>query len=148
MGKKGNNNIHEVAGFLGGRTRMNFVCSIRNDILIVELNGELIKNEFCDAAIEVGRIVDCWFDALHDSGKKKMLVDARELDGHLLITRDHLLARKLPPLDPNVSVAVVEQREYKGHTYFSELAVRKPSRIYLRCFIDRDKALTWLNEQG
>lgn len=140
--------MHEVAGFLGGQTRMNFVCSIRNDILVVELNGELIEKESCAAATEAGRIVDCWFDALRDSGKKKMLVDARELDGHLLMTKDYLLARKLPPLDPNVSVAVIEQRKHKDHPYFLEHKVRNSGCVYLRCFIDRDNAMVWLNEQG
>jgi len=127
---------------------MNFVCSTRNDILVVELDGELIEKEFCGAATEVGSIVDCWFNALRDSGKKKMLVDARELGGRLLITRDYPLAGKMPLLDPSVSVAVVEQRKYKNHPYFFERAVRNPGRIHLRCFIDRDKALIWLNEQG
>lgn len=140
--------MHEAAGFLGGQTRMNFVCSIRDDILVVELDGELIENESCDAATEAGRIVDCWFDALRDSGKTKMLVDARELDGHLLITKDYLLARKLPPLDPKVSVAVIEQRKYKDHPYFFEHKVRNSGCVCLRCFIDRDKAMIWLNDQG
>lgn len=60
----------------------------------------------------------------------------------------YLLARKLPPLDPNVSVAVIEQRKYKDHPYFFEHTVRNSGRVYLRCFIDRDEAMIWLNEQG
>jgi hypothetical protein len=112
--------------------------SLDGDVLIVTFTGRS-TNENAHA------MTKRYFEIVLGAGAKKVLADIRPLQGRLSAGETYFLVRDLPikPTPVGIKTAVVETKERCGYGGFLETTSANAG-VHLRCFVDREEALSWL----
>jgi hypothetical protein len=108
------------------------------DVLIVTFSGQsTVENAHA--------MTKRYFEIVLASGTKKVLADIRPLKGRVSAGETYFLVRDLPvkPTPVGIKTAVVETKERRGYGEFLETTAANAG-VYLRCFVDREEALSWL----
>jgi hypothetical protein len=113
--------------------------SVNDEILEINLTGEMTKHSIDQVAVEAGVIIS-------ESGLKNILVDVRALKGRLGIMDTYAFVRS-PAEKPKVKSALVDLTEHKEYLKFLETTARNAG-ISLKCFVDIDAARAWLKSSN
>ena len=113
--------------------------SLDGDVLIVTFTGQ-------STAKNAHAMIERYFQIVLGSGTKKVLADIRPLTGRLSVVDTYRLVRDLPvkPAPAEIKTAVLDTKEGRGYATFLE-TTSVNAGVRIRCFVDRQEALTWLN---
>jgi hypothetical protein len=108
------------------------------DLLLVTFSGRSTPDN-------AQAMVKRYFELVLGSGAKKILVDIRSLDGRLTAGETYFLVRDLPvkPIPQGIRTALLESEERHDFANFLETTAANAG-VQLRCFFDRDAAVSWL----
>lgn len=86
-----------------------------------------------------------FFEIVLGSGMRKVLADIRLLKGRLSSGETYFLVRDLPvkPTPVGIRTAILETKERRDYADFLE-TTSKNADVHLRCFVDREEAISWL----
>ncbi len=119
-------------------TDFDITSSLDGDVLIVTFTGRsTIENAHA--------MTKRYFEIVLGTGTKKVLADIRLLKERLSVGETYFLVRDLPvkPTPMDIKTAVVETKERLRFGEFLETTSANAG-VHLRCFVDREEALSWL----
>ena len=109
------------------------------DVLIVTFTGQSSEKN-------AHAITKRYFEIVLASGANKVLADIRPLMGRLSLVDTYSLLRNLPvkPTPTGIKTAILDTKEDRGYANFLE-TTSVNAGVSIRCFVDREAALSWLN---
>ena len=113
--------------------------SLDGDVLTVTFTGRSTNDN-------AHAMTKRYFEIVLGAGAKKVLADIRNLKGRLSVGETYFLVRDLPvkPAPVGIRTAVLEAKEKHGYGEFLETTAANAG-VHLRCFVDREEALSWLH---
>ncbi len=108
------------------------------DILVVAFTGQSSEKN-------AHAMTKRYFEIVLGSGMKKVLADIRLLHGRLSTGETYFLVRDLPvkPTPRGIKTAILETKERRNYADFLETTSMNAD-VHLRCFVDREEAISWL----
>jgi hypothetical protein len=112
--------------------------SLDGDVLIVSFAG-------WSTPANAHAMTERYFEIVLGSGAKKVLADIRLLKGRLTLAETYRLVRDLPvkPTPPSIKTAILEAEDERDFARFLETTSANAG-VRLKCFSDREDALSWL----
>jgi hypothetical protein len=113
--------------------------TLDKDVLIVTFTGQSTEENSHE-------MTKRYFEVVLRSGARKVLADIRGLTGRLSEIDTYRLVRALPvkPIPAHIKTAILETQGRRGYANFLETTSANAG-VHLRCFADREEALSWLN---
>jgi len=111
------------------------------DVLIIIITGQLMKENAAQAANEIAREV---YEIIRRDNPQRLLVDCRALQGRLGIVETYFHSRKREEF-LRVKTAVVDVVENESYYSFHEITATNAG-VLIKYFNDYDAAKAWLRQ--